>query len=199
MVPGLWFRHCRQALAKPIPLAHGPQLHYLRIISAVPTALTGYMDWQYFFAGGWLFYFKVKPILAFVLLILLSLGVIVSRKAEARFLATLTIYTLCFLTVVGLGYYGGQVVYGSWTPKFPERLRVGARLFRGNCSGCHPHGGNLVAPNLPLSHARNWRKLTPFRLLCATPPRLMAPRASCPVFRRRKFRINRLKTFINTS
>ena len=59
------------------------------LISAVPTALTGYMDWQYFFAGGWLFYFKVKLILAFVLLILLSLGVIVSRKAEARFLSYL--------------------------------------------------------------------------------------------------------------
>ncbi|MGA7577281.1 MAG: c-type cytochrome [Desulfobaccales bacterium] len=139
------------------------------LISAVPTALTGYMDWQYFFAGGWLFYFKVKLILAFVLLILLSLGVIVSRKAEARFLATLTIYTLCFLTVVGLGYYGGQVVYGSWTPKFPERLRVGARLFRGNCSGCHPHGGNLVAPNLPLSHAPQLAEIDTFQAFVRHP------------------------------
>jgi len=125
----------------------------LALIFLIPTALLGYMDWQHYYAGAWLFYIKIKLILAGVLLVLLSIGLIVTRQSDVRPIATLAIYCLSFFTVVALGYYGGQLVFSSWTPAAPKELQVGARIFKGNCSGCHPHGGNIIATNLPLTLA----------------------------------------------
>ena len=64
----------------------------LALIFLIPTALLGYMDWQYYYAGAWLFYIKMKLILAGVLLVLLSIGLIVTRKPEVNPIASLTIY-----------------------------------------------------------------------------------------------------------
>ncbi len=139
------------------------------LIFLAPTALFGYTDWQYFYAGGWLFYIKVKIILAGILLVLLLIGLMVSRHAEGKFLAPLAVYFLAFLTVVGLGYCGGQLVFGGWTAPFPVELRVGARLYRGNCSGCHPHGGNIATPNLPLRLAPQLADLDTFRAFLRHP------------------------------
>ncbi len=125
----------------------------LALIFLFPTALLGYMDWQHYYAGAWLFYIKIKLILAGILLVLLFIGLIVSRKSEARAAASLSIYFLSFITVVALGYFGGQLVFRNWTPTAPKELQVGARIFRGNCSGCHPHGGNILVSNLPLNIA----------------------------------------------
>ncbi len=125
----------------------------LAFLFLIPTALFGYMDWQYYYAGAWLFYIKMKLILAGVLLALLFIGLIVTRKPEANPIGSLTIYSLSFLTVVALGFYGGQLVFGGWTPAAPKELQVGARIFKGNCNGCHPHGGNIIATNLPLNIA----------------------------------------------
>ncbi len=122
----------------------------LALLFLIPTALLGYMDWQHYYAGAWLFYIKIKLILAGVLLVLLSIGLIVTRKSEGNPIATLTVYSLSFFTVVALGYYGGQLVFGGWTPTAPKEFQIGARIFKGNCSGCHPHGGNIIATNLPL-------------------------------------------------
>jgi hypothetical protein len=122
----------------------------LALLFLIPTALLGYMDWQHYFAGAWLFYIKLKLILAGVLLVLLSIGFIVTRQPGANPIASMTIFSLSFCTVVALGYFGGQLVFGGWTPAVPKELRVGARIFKGNCSGCHPQGGNIIAPNLPI-------------------------------------------------
>jgi uncharacterized membrane protein len=133
-----------------------PSVRYcliLALLFLIPTALLGYLDWQHYYAGAWLFYIKMKLILAGVLLVLLSIGVIVTRKSERNPLASLTILSLSFFTVVALGFYGGQLVFGGWTPTAPKELYAGARIFRGNCSGCHPHGGNIIATNLPLNIA----------------------------------------------
>jgi len=50
------------------------------------------------------------------------------------------IYTLCLLTVIGLGYFGGELVYGTREPAAAETedLAVtGEQLFKQNCSACH--------------------------------------------------------------
>lgn len=150
-------------------LAQAPLLLILALTTLASTALFGYTDWQYFYAGGWLFHIKVKIILAFILLVLLCISLMVSRHAEGEFLAPLVVYFLSFLTVVGLGY-GGQLVLGAWTPAFPAELRVGARLHRGNCSGCHPPGGNPVTPNLPLRLALQLADFDTFRAFVRHPP-----------------------------
>jgi len=115
-----------------------------------PTVLFGIMDWQYFFAGAWLFPIFMKLILAGVLFILLSVGILIYRNPERELWGPVTIYALCFCCVVGLGWYGGSLVFGGRTLTAPKEFKVGMHIFEANCSGCHPHGGNTLTPNLPL-------------------------------------------------
>jgi mono/diheme cytochrome c family protein len=55
--------------------------------------------------------------------------------------------------VVGLGYFGGTLVFGARVKAAPQEFKVGMGIFDNNCSGCHPHGGNIIKPNLPLIRA----------------------------------------------
>ncbi len=133
-----------------------PQLAYNRIILlalifSFPTALFGYTDWQHFYEGAWLFPIKMKLALSGILIILLFVALIVGRKAKMETKAMLAIYTLCFLTVVVLGYFGGQLVFeGEGRPlTVPVRFIAGEKLFANNCNECHPGGGDMLkAPQL---------------------------------------------------
>ncbi len=133
-----------------------------------PTVLFGIMDWQFYYAGAWLFYIKIKIILASLLFILLTIGLIVTRKAETGF-PSLTIYTLSFVTVVLLGWFGGQLIFGNWTPVAPQEFQAGARIFKSRCSGCHPRGGNLLQPNLPVYAAPQLSDLDTFQAFVRHP------------------------------
>jgi len=133
-----------------------PQLAYNRIILlalilSFPTMLFGYTDWQHFYEGAWLSPIKIKLVLSGILVILLFIALMVGRNAKAETKATLTIYTLCFLTVIVLGYFGGQLVFeGEGRPlTVPMRFMVGEKLFAAHCNDCHPGGGDiLTAPQL---------------------------------------------------
>jgi hypothetical protein len=107
----------------------------------------------------------VKLVLTGVLIVLLFIGVIFRRKKEAETKSSLAIYTLCFLAIVSLGYFGGQLVFeGEGRPeKVPIRFLAGEKLFAANRSDCHPRGGDsLNAPQLG-----NFKK---FLTLLRTPP-----------------------------
>jgi len=133
-----------------------PQLAYnrfvlLALIFSIPTILLGYMDWQYFYEGEWSFPIKVKLALSGVLLVLLFIAFISGRKAKAETRGTLMIYTLCFLTVAILGYFGGQlIIEREGRPQAATtRFLSGEKLFALNCSDCHPKGGDILkAPQL---------------------------------------------------
>jgi uncharacterized membrane protein len=126
----------------------------LAFIWTFPTMLFGYMDWQHFYAGAWLFPIKMKVILAWALLVLLCVSIIASRKLGAESKAVLVMYGLCSLTVVVLGYFGGQLVYGGRSLHTSlQEYPVGQKIFKDNCSGCHPRGGNIINPNLPMKSA----------------------------------------------
>jgi uncharacterized membrane protein len=122
----------------------------LAFIWLFPTVLFGVMDWQHYYAGAMPFPIKIKLILAPVLLVLLAGAVLLGRGRGAESKAVLTSYGLCFLVVVVLGYFGGQLVYGIQGPSLPDELKAGARLFSAHCSSCHPQGGNVINPDLPL-------------------------------------------------
>jgi len=122
----------------------------LAFIWVFPTMLFGYMDWQHFYAGAWLFPIKVKIPLAFTLLILLGIAIIVRRKKGAGSIPALVLYTLCFMVVVVLGYFGGQLTYGTRAASIPAEFKTGEKLFKANCSACHPNGKNAIIPNLPI-------------------------------------------------
>jgi mono/diheme cytochrome c family protein len=47
----------------------------------------------------------------------------------------------------------------------------GARLFETNCASCHPNGGNIIAPNLPLRGSAQLADFTQF-LECVRHPRM---------------------------
>ena len=133
-----------------------PQLAYNRIILlalvlSFPTILFGYTDWQHFYEGTWLFPIKMKIALSGVLIVLLLIALIVGRKAKAETKGMLAIYTLCFLTVIVIGYFGGQLVFeGEGRPlTVPMRFMAGEKLFANNCNECHAGGGDILnAPQL---------------------------------------------------
>jgi uncharacterized membrane protein len=127
-----------------------PQLAYNRIvlltlIFSLPTILLGYTDWVFFYEGAWSFPIKVKLAFSGVLLILLVIALISDRKAEAETRSTLTVYTLCFLTVAILGYFGGQLaIEGEGRPQAATvRFLSGEKLFALNCNDCHPGGSDI--------------------------------------------------------
>jgi len=133
-----------------------PQLAYNRIILlalifSFPTALFGYTDWQHFYEGDWLFPIKIKLVLSGILIILLFIALLVGRKAKTETKGTLAIYTLCFFTVIIIGYFGGQLVFeGEGRPlTVPMRFMAGEKLFATNCNECHAGGGDILnAPPL---------------------------------------------------
>ena len=148
----------------------------------LPTMLFGYMDWQHFYGGAWFFPIKMKLFLAPTLLVLSFIAFIVGRKAGVEAKIVVLLYTLCFGLVVALGYFGGQMVYGGRTPPAVKAYQAGAQIFKANCSGCHPHGGNAIVPNLPLTSAPQLEALDSFRDFIRSPKMPDGSRGVMPPF-----------------
>jgi uncharacterized membrane protein len=115
-----------------------------------PTVLFGIMDWFHYFAGAWVFAIKMKILLATVLFVLLLISIIMGRKNEPYSGKILVLYTLSFLTVVGVGFFGGNLVYSGRIPAATGEFKVGEGVFASHCSACHPGGGNIFDPNKPI-------------------------------------------------
>ena len=111
-----------------------------------PTVLLGFMDWQHYYQGAWLLPIIVKISLASFLFVLLSIGLILVKTGREESKALLAIYLIAFLTVGGLGYFGGRLVFGGRAPAAPPALEAGKKLFENNCMACHPNGGNAIMP-----------------------------------------------------
>ncbi len=112
----------------------------LALIAAVPTALLGLMDWQHFYGGSLLFPIKMKLILAGILIVFLTLAVIFGFFGETFSKLVISLYVLCLFSVIGLGYFGGELVYGTKTPAAEVAegpAAEGAMVFQQNCSACH--------------------------------------------------------------
>ncbi len=115
--------------------------------------VTGIMDWQRFYAGVWLPEIKIKLTLAITLFLLLALVIWLGLRKTSANGILLALLTLAVVNIGALGYFGGELVYGSRVPKAPVALQAGQRIFEGNCAGCHPRGGNIIVPQLPLRSA----------------------------------------------
>jgi uncharacterized membrane protein len=118
-----------------------------------PTVLAGIMDWRYYYSGAWIFPIKMKIALATLLFMLLSITLIVGRIPDVRPSVMALLYMLCLFNVMGLGYFGGELVFEGRTPAAKDGLFPGRNIFVGHCSGCHSNGGNILYPNLPLRSA----------------------------------------------
>ena len=128
----------------------------LALIALFPTVFSGLMDWQHFYAGGWLFLIKMKLALAVLLFVLLVFALSAGYKAESVSKSAVILYTLCLLNVAAIGYFGGELVFGDRTSQKQVEtagLEISAQQFSKSCGGCHPNGGNSIKPHLPLKGA----------------------------------------------
>jgi uncharacterized membrane protein len=112
----------------------------------IVTAAAGVMDWMHFYSGVWLFPIKVKVVLAAFLFVLLGVAVFASERLKPTSPVLISIYVLSFFTVVALGFFGANLVFGGRTPPLPKQFHAGETVYRMNCCGCHPYGGNALKP-----------------------------------------------------
>lgn len=121
----------------------------LALAGAFPTILTGFLDWQHFYGGAWIFPIKMKILLAVVLLILLSITTLLLLKVGQAARGILVMYFLCFLTTVGIGYFGGELVFATKSGASLDsnnESNLGAnkitysetaKIFEQRCTTCH--------------------------------------------------------------
>jgi len=125
----------------------------LALVSLIPAILLGLMDWQHRFGGTVQFPIVMKLILAGALLVLICLSILIAHQAQRRSLKRIGVYALCALIVAGIGYFGGELVYGKKPVKKNAEaglVEEGGTLFQQKCSACHysDKTDNKVGPGL---------------------------------------------------
>lgn len=83
----------------------------LALIFIIPTLITGVLDWQGKLGGEWEALIIIKIILGVLLTVLLAVSVVLKRQ-DAEPVKLLIIYLLCMACAGGLGFSGGELVYG---------------------------------------------------------------------------------------
>jgi len=81
------------------------------IIFIVPTIIAGVLDWQQFFAASWSGLIIAKFILATALTVLLGISIRANMQGASTGKLFL-LYSLCLACAAGLGFSGGELVYG---------------------------------------------------------------------------------------
>lgn len=106
----------------------------------------GFMDWQHFYKGAWLTPIKMKMGLAGILLVLLIITISRGKTASISGKKVVPFYLLSLITVIAIGYFGGELVYGSKVKKVEQagsisesnsNVVLGKELFEKKCSFCH--------------------------------------------------------------
>ena len=112
----------------------------LALIALLPAALLGYMDWQHFYGGAMLLPVKMKLWLAFALFVFLVIALGLGRRYPLLSIGTLVVYCCCLAAVIGIGYFGGELVYGkknAGQSLSDEMAKQGAKLYNESCLICH--------------------------------------------------------------
>jgi uncharacterized membrane protein len=144
--------------SKLIPTARHASI--LAFVFVFPTILTGVFDWLHFYRGVMMQPITMKMILAGAVLVILGAGIILGSEVRFRTWAMMVVYALAFVAVVGLGYFGGKLVYGGAAAKASVAEgaaavdTVGEQIFTDNCTACHPGGGNAAVPTKPIKGSR---------------------------------------------
>jgi uncharacterized membrane protein len=116
-----------------------------------PTVLTGFMDWQHYYRGEWMFLIELKIYLTSFLFVILSIGLILVYKGRGESPAILGVYVIAFITVVALGFFGGRIVYGGLGgPGASKQVEAGEKIFQHHCRSCHEGGGDIVMHQYPV-------------------------------------------------
>jgi uncharacterized membrane protein len=143
------------------------QISIMALVFAFPSILLGVFDWIHFYHGALISAIKIKMVLAGLLLVLLGLGIILGGEKKVGSWPMGIIYVLSFAAVVGLGYFGGGLVFRGGSAFAQERASIGVSaapaavanaakapagqaLFEASCQACHAGGGNAIVASLPV-------------------------------------------------
>ncbi len=94
-------------------MASARYLIILAFISAFVTAGIGVVDWLHFYGGELLTAILAKMIGTGVLVLLLIATLILQRNLPRESRLPVLFYFLLLINVIVLGYFGGNLVYGS--------------------------------------------------------------------------------------
>ena len=84
----------------------------LGLIFVLPTMFLGILDWQHFYHGDWTGPIIAKLVLAIALTVLFVAAMKVGGREPESPGVPILLYALCLLAAVGLGFTGGEIVYG---------------------------------------------------------------------------------------
>jgi mono/diheme cytochrome c family protein len=167
----------------------------MAFVFVFPTILLGVFDWLHFFKGAMIPAIRFKIILASAVLVILGAGIIVGSGVRVRTVPVAAIAALAFVAVVGLGYFGGSLVYGSWAAGARSAAAgsagaastapanpAGEKIFADNCAACHANGGNVVVASLPLKSSRRLASLAEFTAFIRSPKMPDGSEGSMPPF-----------------
>jgi uncharacterized membrane protein len=113
------------------------------LVTAIPAIAIGIADWQYFYGGAWLIPIRVKLGLAVCLVIALAVGAVQGFGKKRPRKASWIMHLVCFALVSVIGFFGGELVYGSKSESSDSAAPLsplaatGAEVFEQYCAGCH--------------------------------------------------------------
>jgi mono/diheme cytochrome c family protein len=160
----------------------------MAFVFVFPTILFGVFDWLHFFKGAMIPAIRFKIILAAAVLVILAVGIVVGRGVKVRTVAVAVIAALAFVAVVGLGYFGGSLVYGGWARGSRAAgadaagSGAGQAVFAANCAACHEGGGNVVDDRYPLAGSRRLESLPLFTAYIRDPRMPDGSKGNMPSF-----------------
>lgn len=82
------------------------------LLGLPPTVFTGYLDWQHRYEGQWETLIIVKMVLAAFLGILMLAIAIMDDPEDPRLDRKTGFYALMMLMAIGLGFSGGELIFG---------------------------------------------------------------------------------------
>jgi len=154
----------------------------LALIFLFPTTFLGFTDWQHFYAGVWSFPIKMKIILTGLLFIFLAMAVLMEIKKKGGLMSKSFVYFLCVVCVVGAGYFGSSLVYPETGLASPDQLQKGEKLYAENCASCHPGGGNVINPALPVVGSPTLKDLNTFTKFNRNPVKPDGSKGAMPAY-----------------
>ncbi len=155
---------------------------FMALIFFFPAVFLGFTDWYHFYGGAWIFQIKMKVILTGALLIFLLAATVVEIKKIGGPMTKFVIYLLCVVAVVGIGHYGGQLVFCEAGAVSSSDVSQGEKLYVANCGGCHPNGGNIINSKLPVIGSPQLKDMNTFVQFNRNPLRPDGSKGAMPAF-----------------
>ncbi|HUI93517.1 MAG TPA: hypothetical protein VLX68_14825 [Chitinivibrionales bacterium] len=84
----------------------------LAFIFVFPTIMLGVIDWIHFYHATLFVPIMIKMTLASVALVVIGAGIILGSEIKLHTMTMTVLYTVAFIAMVGLGYFGSGIIYG---------------------------------------------------------------------------------------